>query len=78
MLTSTRTPTFTTMLTSMLTPMPAPTATDPAVARTAALLRAGVPLTLLLDLAAPHGPRSRELYEREPADSMAWLLARAS
>ena len=73
------------MITTMPNPVPSLTTTttgtsalDPAVARTAALLRAGVPLTLLLDLAAPHGPRSRELYQREPADSMAWLLARAS
>ncbi len=29
------------------------------------LLRAGVPLTLLLDLADPFGPRSSELFELE-------------
>ena len=29
------------------------------------LLRAGVPLTLLLDLADPYGPRSYELYDVE-------------
>lgn len=31
------------------------------------LLRAGVPLTLLLDLADPYGPRSTELYDVEGA-----------
>lgn len=29
------------------------------------LLRQGVPLTLLLDLADPFGPRSSELFENE-------------
>lgn len=29
------------------------------------LLRAGVPITLLLDLADPYGPRSYELYDVE-------------
>jgi hypothetical protein len=29
------------------------------------LLRDGVPITLLLDLADPAGPRSREIYDRE-------------
>lgn len=48
-----------------------------AVARTTALLRARVPLALLMDLAAPFGPRSQELYGQEPADSMSWLLVRA-
>ncbi|HET7900012.1 MAG TPA: hypothetical protein VFL59_02415 [Candidatus Nanopelagicales bacterium] len=31
------------------------------------LLRQGVPLTLLLDLADPFGPRSTELFELERA-----------
>ena len=31
------------------------------------LLRAGVPITLLLDLADPFGPRSGELYDVEGA-----------
>jgi hypothetical protein len=35
------------------------------VRRTHALLQAGVPLTLLIDLSEPHGPRSRELYATE-------------
>lgn len=41
-------------------------------ARTGALLRGGVPLTLLLDLADPRGPRSGALYGQEPAD-LSWL-----
>ena len=35
------------------------------VARTRALLAAGVPLSLLLDLGEPAGPRSAELYAAE-------------
>ena len=46
--------------------------------RTLSLLRAGVPLSLLMDLAAPHGPRSTELYAMEPAESLSWIVARAS
>ena len=42
------------------------------VRRTTALLGAGVPLTLLLDLADPQGPRSGALYGQEPAD-LSWL-----
>ena len=42
------------------------------VARTESLLRGGVPLTLLLDLADPQGPRSGALYGQEPAD-LSWL-----
>lgn len=34
-----------------------------------ALLAAHVPLSLLLDLAQPTGPRSRELLAGEPADT---------
>ena len=41
-------------------------------ARTGALLRSGVPLSLLLDLAEPRGPRSDVLYGAEAAD-LAWL-----
>ncbi|MCW2607284.1 MAG: hypothetical protein JWO60_1977 [Frankiales bacterium] len=41
-------------------------------ARTHALLCAGVPLSLLLDLVDPRGPRSSELYDAEQADA-AWL-----
>jgi hypothetical protein len=40
--------------------------------RATALLGAGVPLTLLIDLAEPGGPRSRELYAAEHADA-AWV-----
>ncbi len=45
----------------------APTTTVPAQREslTSALLRSGVPLTLLLDLADPQGPHSRELYRSE-------------
>ena len=38
------------------------------VQRTYQLLTAGIPLTLLLDLADAGGPRSRELYAAEGAD----------
>ncbi len=60
--------------------MTPPLAARPAVdlpglaARTEALLRAHVPLTLLLDLASSEGPRSRELYAAEPGD-VSWLAA---
>ena len=35
--------------------------------RAVALLRAGVPLTLLMDLACPFGPASAEFYAQEVA-----------
>ena len=38
------------------------------VRTTSQLLRSGVPLTLLLDLAEPDGPRSRGLYADEGVD----------
>lgn len=41
-------------------------------ARTGALLRSGVPLTLLLDLADPHGPDSPARFVREGCDT-GWL-----
>ena len=41
--------------------------------RTAALLRAGVPLTLLLDLAAEPGPDSAAVYASEGGDARIWL-----
>ena len=28
-------------------------------------MRRGIPITLLIDLVDPHGPRSREMFERE-------------
>jgi hypothetical protein len=37
----------------------------PEVARTWSLVRAGVPLSLLCDLASPDGPPSREIYAAE-------------
>ena len=40
--------------------------------RTRELLRAGVPLSLLVDLADQTGPRSCALYAAEPADT-GWL-----
>ena len=43
------------------------------VQRTAELLAAGVPLSLLLDLAEEDGPRSRAWYATEPADT-SWLV----
>lgn len=44
------------------------------VARTQALLDGRVPLSLLLDLADPRGPRSAALYQDEVADC-GWLRA---
>jgi hypothetical protein len=44
------------------------------VRRTEALLAAGVPLTLLLDLAEPLGPRSAVLLREEGGDA-SWLSA---
>lgn len=37
-----------------------------------AVLAAGVPLSLMLDLAAPGGPDSGRIYHREAAD-LSWL-----
>ena len=45
--------------------------------RASALLEAGVPLTLLIDLSEPYGPRSRDFYATEAGDA-AWLTAPAS
>lgn len=39
--------------------------TSPGTARAWSLLRAGVPLSLLCDLAEPDGPASREIYTAE-------------
>ncbi len=39
--------------------------TSPGTARAWSLLRAGVPLSLLCDLADPGGPPSREIYTAE-------------
>lgn len=44
--------------------------------RTRSLLHAGVPLSLLLDLADPAGPDSSAVYAAEPADT-AWLSRNA-
>jgi hypothetical protein len=59
------------------TPVPAPRATTPLdvgvlVRRTHDLLAAGVPLTLLLDLAEDDGPRSQQRYAEEPPE-LSWL-----
>lgn len=43
------------------------------VARTNALLASGVPLTLLLDLGDPAGPRSADRYRQEGGGDAAWL-----
>ena len=40
--------------------------------RASALLVAGVPLSLLIDLSEPGGPRSHDVYVSEVADT-AWL-----
>lgn len=54
-------------------PRPRSVADVPAlVRRTHDLLAAGVPLTLLLDLAEDGGPHSREHYAREGGD-LSWL-----
>lgn len=53
-----------------------PIEVDALVRRTRALLEAGVPLTLLLDLAEASGPRSTERYRAEPAD-LSWLTPRS-
>jgi hypothetical protein len=42
------------------------------VQRAGALLEAGIPLTLLIDLVDPAGPHSREVYAEEKAD-LEWL-----
>ena len=44
--------------------------------RASALLEAGVPLSLLIDLSDPSGPRSQEVYETEWAD-LGWVTASA-
>jgi hypothetical protein len=44
--------------------------------RASALLEAGVPLSLLIDLSDPRGPRSLEVYESEEAD-LGWLTVSA-
>ena len=44
--------------------------------RTRSLLQAGVPLSLLMDLADQTGPRSRALYAAEVPD-LSWLDRRA-
>jgi hypothetical protein len=50
---------------------------DPPEAATRAFswLQAGIPLTLLLDLASPAGPDSATLAEREGDDGASWLPA---
>ena len=42
--------------------------------RASALLEAGVPLSLLIDLSDPSGPRSQEVYASEGAD-VDWVTA---
>lgn len=50
----------------MQTDLPSPNVDVPTlVRRTSALLHAGVPLTLLLDLSEPAGPASRSYYRAE-------------
>ena len=52
---------------------PRPQVDLPLLARRASrLLAAGVPLTLLIDLSDPAGPRSHDMYESEQAD-LDWL-----
>ena len=46
------------------------------VRRASALLEAGVPLTLLIDLSDPSGPRSHDVYVSEPGDTD-WLTPTA-
>ena len=59
----------------MTPPTRSPVELPALIARTEALLRAHVPLSLLLDLVAADGPRSHALYSAEPADD-AWLRTR--
>lgn len=47
------------------------------VRRTGALLAAGIPLTLLMDLCDPAGPHSRERFLDEGGDA-GWLQLRRS
>ena len=42
--------------------------------RASALLEAGIPLSLLIDLSDPAGPRSQEVYASELAD-LDWVTA---
>ena len=49
-----------------------PTDVPALVERTAELLRTGVPLTLLLDLAEEDGPRSAQHYASEGGD-VSWV-----
>jgi hypothetical protein len=54
-------------------PVTRPQVDVPLLARRAsALLEAGVPLTLLIDLSDPSGPRSRDVYASEVGDTD-WL-----
>lgn len=60
---------------STTTPIPDPRRTlevPTLVRRTQDLLAAGVPLTLLLDLAEDSGPRSQQRYAEEPPE-LSWL-----
>ena len=64
---------------SLLAPPDAPVSSAEAdalaralVRRTEALLKAHIPLSLLLDLAEPTGPRSAAVYAAEPGDA-GWL-----
>lgn len=52
-------------MTSLMTAPPTVRPDERAARRTAAMLQAGVPLTLLMDLVRPDGPHSRELYLQE-------------
>lgn len=47
-------------------------------ARTRALLEAGVPLTLLLDLGEAGAPRSAARYRSEGGQDAAWLRRRSA
>lgn len=52
--------------------VPEPRTPQQLLTRTHALLCSGVPLSLLMDLADPDGPRSAELYDDELPD-LSWL-----
>jgi hypothetical protein len=51
-------------------PTPTETTTESSASE---CLTAGVPLTLLWDLASAHGPDSDAIFTEEPPDSMDWI-----
>lgn len=52
---------------------PVPTVITPSESSVLEYLEAGVPLTLLLDLASTSGPDSDAIFTDEPAESLDWI-----